>query len=80
MIISYHSKEIEYVRLRKMDNKRGMQKIEFVLQMAFYVLIVAMIVVFFLYRNTETPRLFLIPAGAALLVRVVSYILRYLNR
>ncbi|MBB6276254.1 hypothetical protein [Porphyromonas circumdentaria] len=55
-------------------------KIEFILQMVFYLLIVAMVVVFFLYRNTETPRLFLIPAGAALIVRIISYILKFLNR
>lgn len=63
-----------------MDKKRDMKRIEFILQMTFYILVIAMVVVFFLYKNTETPRLFLVPAGAALVVRIIGYILRFSNR
>lgn len=63
-----------------MDKKRDMKRIEFILQMTFYILVIAMVVVFFLYKNTETPRLFLVPAGGALVVRIIGYILRFSNR
>lgn len=62
------------------SNSSKRDKVAFVLQLLFYVLVVVMLIVFFLYRNSDTPRLFIIPAVAALVVRIASYVLRYFNR